>query len=86
MKTGGFVVWSKKDKLVIYKGGNYISTKNSNVSKKDEKFCSKDGEEEYITTSIFIKDEANSPPLNGSLFERETDRLLDGLGPHFVDW
>lgn len=28
----------------------------------------------------------NTQPINGSLFERETDRLLDGLGPRFVDW
>ena len=86
MKTGGLVVWTKKDKLVICKGGNYLPTKSSLASTMGEKFCIKDGEEEYIPTSIFIKDEANLSPLNGSLFERETDRLLDGLGPRFVDW
>lgn len=25
-------------------------------------------------------------PVKGSLYEREANRLLDGLGPRFVDW
>lgn len=24
--------------------------------------------------------------MNGSLYEKEADRLLDGLGPRFLDW
>lgn len=28
----------------------------------------------------------NYQPANGSLYERECDRLLDGLGPRFIDW
>ncbi|EEF45655.1 conserved hypothetical protein [Ricinus communis] len=86
LKTGGLVVWTRKDSLVIYRGCNYHLTKSSHVSTMDEKIGSKDGEEEYIPTSIFIGDDANTPTINGSLFERETDRLLDGLGPRFVDW
>lgn len=28
----------------------------------------------------------NFQSVSGSLYERETDRLLDGLGPRFIDW
>lgn len=30
--------------------------------------------------------DVNYQRTNGSLYERECDRLLDGLGPRFVDW
>lgn len=35
--------------------------------------------------SIGIQD-MNCQQVNGSLYERESDRLLDGLGPRFIDW
>ncbi|XP_050227404.1 chloroplastic group IIA intron splicing facilitator CRS1, chloroplastic isoform X2 [Mercurialis annua] len=85
MKTGGLVVWTRKDIHVIYRGCNLFSEKSSGVSTVNEKIGSKDGEEEYLSTSVFIKD-ADKEQINGSLFEREVDRLLDGLGPRYVDW
>lgn len=30
--------------------------------------------------------DTNYQPVSGSLYERECDRLLDGLGPRFIDW
>ena len=33
-----------------------------------------------------MKEDENNQPVIGSLYERETDRLLDGLGPRFIDW
>jgi hypothetical protein len=30
--------------------------------------------------------DTNYQPTGGSLYERECDRLLDGLGPRFIDW
>lgn len=41
--------------------------------------------EDSIATGIHDK-EVNCQPVTGSLFEREADRLLDGLGPRFIDW
>uniref|UniRef100_F6HSR3 CRM domain-containing protein n=1 Tax=Vitis vinifera TaxID=29760 RepID=F6HSR3_VITVI len=37
-------------------------------------------------TGIFMEEMVDSQPVNGSLYEREADRLLDGLGPRFIDW
>ncbi|XP_076908025.1 chloroplastic group IIA intron splicing facilitator CRS1, chloroplastic-like isoform X2 [Bidens hawaiensis] len=71
IKTGGFVIWSKKDVLVVYRGCNY--------------------RDKHVTGTLYqtvgVHDEkVESMPVQGSLFEREADRLLDGLGPRFVDW
>ncbi|GAV85552.1 CRS1_YhbY domain-containing protein [Cephalotus follicularis] len=121
LKTGGLVVWSTKDTLVIYRGCNYkltvktipqrqtwsaggqeihiakfshltsektinISQLESKTSPVDEKMCLKDGEELSIPAGSFMRELSDGEPINGSLFERETDRLLDGLGPRFIDW
>uniref|UniRef100_A0A2N9IVR1 CRM domain-containing protein n=1 Tax=Fagus sylvatica TaxID=28930 RepID=A0A2N9IVR1_FAGSY len=121
IKTGGLVVWSKKNTLVVYRGLNYqltsknflnthtglaggqdtplykkgqlrlernsdISQVNSNGSFVDEKICQKDSERETLPGGIFFNEDLNCQPVSGSLYEREMDRLLDGLGPRFIDW
>ncbi|CAN1351524.1 Chloroplastic group IIA intron splicing facilitator CRS1, chloroplastic [Linum perenne] len=55
MKTGGLVVWSWKDSLVVYRGSKVDNTHGTHRE-------------------------------DLSLFQREADRLLDELGPRFVDW
>lgn len=51
-----------------------------------EKLSRKDGEIDSSPTGIFMQEMADSEPVNGSLYEREADRLLEGLGPRFIDW
>ncbi|XP_076929855.1 chloroplastic group IIA intron splicing facilitator CRS1, chloroplastic-like [Bidens hawaiensis] len=70
-KTGGFVIWSKKDVLVVYRGCNYRDKYATGTL--DQTLAGRDDKEETM-------------PVQGSLFEREADRLLDGLGPRFIDW
>ncbi|KAL8117976.1 chloroplastic group IIA intron splicing facilitator CRS1, chloroplastic isoform X2 [Apium graveolens] len=70
-KTGGLVVWSKKDAHVIYRGSIYQYPKP--YIRKIDKLGTNEGKEEIIS-------------IDGSLYEREADRLLDGLGPRFIDW
>ncbi|KAH8479404.1 hypothetical protein H0E87_031643 [Populus deltoides] len=60
--------------------------KNFNMATIEESFPRNGGEEESISAGILMEAELNTQPINGSLFERETDRLLDGFGPRFVDW
>ncbi|CAJ1843528.1 unnamed protein product [Sphenostylis stenocarpa] len=108
-KTGGLVVWGKKDFLVVYRGCNHqLTTKGSpslrknlhemngaeSVTKGD--ICSVGSNhnlsellslnaknKDSISTSI---QDMNFQTADGSLYERETDRLLDDLGPRFTDW
>lgn len=86
MKTGGLVVWTRKDIHVVYRGCNYQWKKNFNTATIEESFPRNGGEEESISAGILMEADLNTQPINGSLFERETYRLLDGLGPRFVDW
>lgn len=86
MKTGGLVVWTRKDFHIVYRGCNYQWKKNFNTATIEESFPRNGGEEESISAGILMEADLNTQPINGSLFERETDRLLDGLGPRFVDW
>lgn len=111
MKTGGFVIWRKKDTLVIYRGVDYHSKRSSkghvalyggltsdtqqpslgsahihppehNGHAREEKVRGETGGKAVIWMDVG----ECSAPVNGSLYERETDRLLDGLGPRFEDW
>ncbi|PSS30594.1 Chloroplastic group IIA intron splicing facilitator like [Actinidia chinensis var. chinensis] len=104
-KTGGLVVWSKKDALVVYRGCNFQSSRGTspkmlsgfaggqetsslNINHHKLKTFSQVKSDERIregTTSIENGD-MEAIPINGSLYEREADRLLDGLGPRFIDW
>ncbi|KAJ6735014.1 CHLOROPLASTIC GROUP IIA INTRON SPLICING FACILITATOR CRS1 CHLOROPLASTIC [Salix purpurea] len=86
MKTGGLVVWTRKDIHVVYRGCNYQWKKNSNTAMIKESFPRNGGQEESKSAGILMEADLNTQPINGSLFERETDRLLDGLGPRFADW
>lgn len=108
-KTGGLVVLSKKDFLVVYRGSNHqLTTKGSpslrtncyemnrveSATKGD--LCqveSSHSSSEILSWNADHMDsisagiqDMNCQPVNGSLYERETDRLLDGLGPRFIDW
>ncbi|KAK9041226.1 hypothetical protein V6N11_016337 [Hibiscus sabdariffa] len=121
MKTGGLVVWSKKDAHVVYRGQNRGLTSNfsiiensdcadgekessstvshvasvddintspekSEISTWGRSLYREDRENESMPIGIFMKGDENNQPVIGSLYERETDRLLDGLGPRFIDW
>jgi hypothetical protein len=59
---------------------------NPNESGLDEKMCRKESEGKTLPSADFLKEDLNSQSVSGSLYERETDRLLDGLGPRFIDW
>ncbi|KHG25518.1 hypothetical protein F383_03195 [Gossypium arboreum] len=93
MKTGGLVVWCKKDILVVYRGQNHWLTSNgqrvfNNLASDNNTTMSP--EKSNASTwrrSLNGEDrDENNQPVVGSLYERETDRLLDGLGPRFIDW
>ncbi|KAA8530591.1 hypothetical protein F0562_005300 [Nyssa sinensis] len=108
IKTGGLVVWCRKDALVIFRGCNYqltlkgspeihphftggqeISPSNSSCQMLEDSIMVSQvkSEENTIDKKMSIKDgQKENIPINGSLFEREADRLLDGLGPRFIDW
>lgn len=93
-------MWCKKDALVVYRGSNYqsssrdvwrrhsglggghrtssLETNYNNAglqvnSTGEGMMDRKDGEDETVS-------------IDGSLYEREADRLLSGLGPRYVDW
>ncbi|KAF1869590.1 hypothetical protein Lal_00017165 [Lupinus albus] len=113
-KTGGLVVQSKKDFLVVYRGCNhqltskgtpkiYIRSQRTkpsemnsveSVTKGDLCWAKSDlGTSDMPSLNADHKDsistgmqDTNFQPVSGSLYERETDRLLDGLGPRFIDW
>ncbi|KAI0515628.1 hypothetical protein KFK09_008293 [Dendrobium nobile] len=111
-KTGGLVVWRKKDVIVAYRGDNYqmgtkafpSPTPPPYVEPSSSKFKSSLSPITFngITNgaiipvnkqvvSSFSKDmelesQWDHGLVNFSLYEREANRLLDGLGPRFIDW
>ncbi|TYG45632.1 hypothetical protein ES288_D11G189800v1 [Gossypium darwinii] len=93
MKTGGLVVWCKKDVLVVYRGQNHWLTSNGRrvfnnlVSDNNTTMSQEKSNASTWGRSLNGEDrDENNQPVVGSLYERETDRLLDGLGPRFIDW
>lgn len=108
-KTGGLVVLSKKDFLVVYRGCNHQLTTKGSPSLRTNHYemnrvelatkgdiCrveSNHSSSEMLNWNADHKDsistgiqDVNCQLVNGSLYERETERLLDGLGPRFIDW
>ncbi|XP_056696854.1 chloroplastic group IIA intron splicing facilitator CRS1, chloroplastic isoform X2 [Spinacia oleracea] len=115
MKTGGLVVWSKKDNLVAYRGCDYLSRRwsrkgrvsvqpaddgqmpgftvdeekldvNLTYSEQSYKLETKDIEKDSSSDGLLMDRNLGIKLTDRSLYEREGDRLLDGLGPRFVDW
>ncbi|CAA0817271.1 Chloroplastic group IIA intron splicing facilitator CRS1- chloroplastic [Striga hermonthica] len=72
MKSGGIVVWRKKDFLAVYRGCNYKSCSKHIWTRRENSSSNKN----YGKGNLHMT----------SLYEREANRLLDGLGPRFVDW
>ncbi|XP_008797623.1 chloroplastic group IIA intron splicing facilitator CRS1, chloroplastic [Phoenix dactylifera] len=118
-KTGGLVVWHRRDTLVVHRGSNYSlvpeASHNSAITIGGEASSSKlnlgisedggaipptkcdeitnisviqqDGDIENTHTSNMEWEIQNAAEaIKGTLYEREVDRLLDGLGPRFIDW
>lgn len=73
---------SKSTHLHLEKKVN-VSWIKSNTATLDQNRSLKDGEGNSLPTSIFMDKNLR---IDKSLYEREGDRLLDGLGPRFVDW
>lgn len=111
VKTGGLVVWTKRDIHFVYRGINYLAntkrhrnfvdynqkgsllrcntlTSQRKYGNKAEILTSDNGEvsdsfQEY-DQSIDVHE--GEEPVKGTLYEREVNRLLDSLGPRFIDW
>lgn len=103
LKTGGVVVWSKKDFLAVYRGCNYVSKSRRYPKIYQNSTC----DQEHSSSSTNYEKSTTIDQLNfadslsemshgkdgkwesqciAPLYERESDRLLDELGPRFVDW
>ncbi|XP_049384304.1 chloroplastic group IIA intron splicing facilitator CRS1, chloroplastic isoform X1 [Solanum stenotomum] len=102
MKTGGFVVWMKQNALVVYRGCSYTlqqrelqhdflcNHQNSSFTENIKETSifsplnsSGSSEDEMISVG---NSEEDSLAMNESLYVREANRLLDDLGPRYVDW
>lgn len=98
-KTGGLVVWSKKDSLVAYRGSDYRLRRCSRKTyvgpvAGGQRYSSKQGyerrnmvqENDSRPFGLLMDKNLGTKPTDRPLYEREGDRLLDGLGPRFIDW
>lgn len=61
--------------------GNICSVNSNRSLSEMLNFNAED--KDSVSTSV---QKMNFQTANGSLYERETDRLLDDLGPRFIDW
>ncbi|XP_076957356.1 CRM-domain containing factor CFM3A, chloroplastic/mitochondrial-like [Bidens hawaiensis] len=94
MRTGGLVIWRSGSTVALYRGVGYqdpslkqrnhehnkLISEKSSVSDADVATGSMDGlqMDELDEENGEIKDELN--------YEKEVDKLLDGLGPRYTDW
>ncbi|XP_074308309.1 chloroplastic group IIA intron splicing facilitator CRS1, chloroplastic [Silene latifolia] len=94
IKTGGLVVWSRKDSLVAYRGCDYFLRrrfrKTNLRSTREEAYNSianQQNEDDHpVSPGLIMDRNFSNYRIDRSLYEREGDRLLDGLGPRFIDW
>ncbi|KAL6843224.1 hypothetical protein ACP4OV_026937 [Aristida adscensionis] len=96
VKTGGLVVWTKGDIHFIYRGNNYLKdtkhrrtpTSELKYGRKGQMVTNDTGEaaDAFLVNDQSICVEKDEEPVKGTLYEREVNRLLDSLGPRFIDW
>ncbi|XP_020521625.1 chloroplastic group IIA intron splicing facilitator CRS1, chloroplastic isoform X2 [Amborella trichopoda] len=91
-KTGGLVVWRKKGTLVVYRGTNYHSLSKTSETNPwslelfdDNKISAPNGFLNFKDDTM-IYQAGSDGLMKETLFEREANRLLDELGPRFIDW
>ncbi|KAM1114342.1 hypothetical protein TB2_046978 [Malus domestica] len=65
------------EKSSIYQSETFESAVDEKLNKKNDK---------EDPTQIFLETNVSCQPTSRSLYEKEADRLLDGLGPRFIDW
>ncbi|KAL5232549.1 hypothetical protein ABZP36_031325 [Zizania latifolia] len=94
IKTGGLVVWTRRDIHFVYRGSNYVPN-----SKRHRDFVNYNNEVSPVRSNgngeagdTFHENDQSigvhkgDEPIKGTLYEREVNRLLDSLGPRFIDW
>lgn len=95
MKTGGLVAWRNKSFLAVYRGCNYGSDSKASDQINSSSIMSyriathvtpANSDRSGPHQRIHEKDDKGGSLHMASLYEREGDRLLDGLGPRFADW
>ena len=86
------MIWTKRNTLVVLRGNkNQQTSKYTHESEKSSSPENLPQDLEFSSPETIIENrtvELNdcAEPIKGTLFEREVNRLLDGLGPRFIDW
>ncbi|XP_010922095.1 chloroplastic group IIA intron splicing facilitator CRS1, chloroplastic isoform X2 [Elaeis guineensis] len=82
---GGKASSSKLNLGISEDGGAILPTKSDEIT--NISVIQQDGDVENSHTSSMAWEIRNAAEaIEGTLYEREVDRLLDGLGPRFIDW
>ncbi|XP_043715802.1 CRM-domain containing factor CFM3, chloroplastic/mitochondrial [Telopea speciosissima] len=99
-RTGGLVIWRSGSVMVVHRGSNYEgpASRLKSTDKEGDALFVPDvlpnnnsilkNEDNAASTAEVSSLAVMSPGHNESMTEEETEynRLLDGLGPRFVDW
>ncbi|KAL9670446.1 hypothetical protein QQ045_007998 [Rhodiola kirilowii] len=98
-RSGGLIIWRAGSVMVVYRGSNYEGpAKSQSLSRQSDSLFVPDVSSVDIQKPEEIKDtssniERSEPALDNldrvestTEEEAEYNRLLDGLGPRFVDW
>ncbi|KAL8210286.1 hypothetical protein R6Q57_007018 [Mikania cordata] len=94
MRTGGLVIWRSGSTVALYRGVGYqdpsLKLRKHEYNKdKSEKSSFSDADVTTGTMDGFKKhelDEENTEIQDEVNYENEVDKLLDGLGPRYMDW
>lgn len=82
---GGETSSSKLNSGISEDSGAILPTKSDEITNRP--VVQQDGDRENTHTSSRVwKIQNAAEAIKGTLYEREVDRLLDGLGPRFIDW
>ncbi|KAJ4961131.1 hypothetical protein NE237_021041 [Protea cynaroides] len=98
-RSGGLVIWRSGSVMVVYRGSNYVgpSSRSNSTDKEGDALFVPDvsptnnsilrNEDNAASTAEVSSAEVSSPDIE-SMAEEDTEynRLLNNLGPRFVDW
>ncbi|KAL9992500.1 putative RNA-binding, CRM domain, CRM-domain containing factor CFM3, YhbY-like superfamily [Helianthus debilis subsp. tardiflorus] len=94
MRTGGLVIWRSGSTVALYRGVGY---QDPSVKQRNREYNNDKSEKSYISDADVASgsmdslqrhelDAENTGTKDEVNYEKEVDKLLEGLGPRYMDW
>lgn len=87
MRTGGLVIWRSGSTIALYRGVEY---KDPSLKQQKREYNKQLSQKSSFSDTTSMEEEDSqvqeSDTDRDNSYEKEVDKLLEGLGPRYTDW